>query len=266
MRSSSLALKSATLSILFGLTTACATHGEEVVIEAADDAPAAQIAEPQQRQQPVEPDAASTIDLTRFDEAIAEFKAADTAEMPPACATLFVGSSSIRFWNTLARDFPERRVINRGFGGSTIAEVNHYFEQIVAPYKPAEIVFYAGENDLNAGKSPAAVFADFEAFMTKKENALGTTPVWYIAAKPSRLRFDQLDRQTELNTQIEALARVRHDLDYVNVVAPMLNDDGAPKDIFVSDDLHMTADGYAIWTPVVKAALNQGQSMTAPGC
>ncbi len=268
MRSPSLALKSATLSLLLGFATACATYGEEVVIEAADDAAAdqPQVTEAQQRQAPDQPAAPTEIDLTRFDDAIAEFAAADAAEMPPACATLFVGSSSIRFWNTLARDFPDRRVINRGFGGSTIAEVNHYFDQIVAPYKPAQIVFYAGENDLNAGKSPAAVFADFEAFMSMKENALGTTPVWYIAAKPSKLRFDQLDRQTELNAQIEALARVRYDLDYINVVDPMLNDDGAPKDIFVSDDLHMTADGYAIWTPIVKAALNQGQPMTAPDC
>lgn len=262
----SLALKTATISILVSLTTACATYGEEVIIEAAEPEPAAQpqVAETSQRA-PAAP-ASSKIDLSRYDEAIAEFRTADASDMPPACATLFTGSSSIRFWNSLATDFPDRRVINRGFGGSTIAEVTHYFDQIVAPYKPAQIVFYAGENDLNAGQTPEKVYADFEAFMEMKDEKLGTTPVWYIAAKPSKLRVDQMDEQTALNEKIEALSRVRGDLAFIDVVGPMLNDDGAPKDIFVSDNLHMTPEGYAIWTPIVKAALNEGQQMKAPGC
>ena len=86
-----------------------------------------------------------------FDAAIAAFAEADLTAMPPRCATLFVGASSIRFWRSLKDDFPDRTVINRGFGGSTIWEVDHYFDRVVAPYQPEEIVFYAGENDLNAG-------------------------------------------------------------------------------------------------------------------
>jgi lysophospholipase L1-like esterase len=201
-----------------------------------------------------------------FDEAIAAFRTADTAAMPPACATLFVGSSSIRFWNTLAQDFPDRTVINRGFGGSTIWEVNHYFDQVVAPYRPKEIVFYAGENDINAGRTPEQAYADFVHFMRLKEKALGSTPVWYIAAKPSKLRTAQLPQQTALNTSIKSLADVRDDLAYIDVVGPMLKPDGSPKDIFVEDDLHMTPAGYAIWTPIVDAALDAGQSAKAPSC
>lgn len=267
MKFASIALKTATISILISLTSACSTYGEEVVIEAADPEPAAQpqVAEPSQRAAPAPPQA-QQIDMSRFDEAIAEFMAADASDMPPACATLFTGSSSIRFWNSLATDFPDRRVINRGFGGSTIAEVTHYFDQVVAPYKPAQIVFYAGENDLNAGQSPDKVYADFEAFMEMKDEKLGTTPVWYIAAKPSKLRVGQMDQQTALNEKIEALSRVRGDLAFIDIVDPMLKDDGSPKDIFVSDNLHMTPEGYAIWTPIVKAALNEGQAMKAPGC
>lgn len=261
------ALKTALTTILLSLTTGCATHGEEVISEAAEEVvlEAPQVAEQNQRPAPATPPVRE-IDITRFDDAIAEFSTADASDMPPTCATLFVGSSSIRFWSTLERDFPTRKVINRGFGGSTIAEVNHYFDQIVAPYKPSQIVFYAGENDINFGQTPEKVFSDFEVFMQMKEDRLGTTPVWFVSSKPSKLRFAQMDRQAILNEKIEALSNDRYDLAYIDIVEPMLKEDGTPKDIFVSDDLHMTEDGYAIWTPLVTAALNEGQPMSAPHC
>jgi lysophospholipase L1-like esterase len=196
----------------------------------------------------------------------ADFEEADKVAMPPRCATLFVGSSSIRFWRTLKEDFPDRAVINRGFGGSTVWEVNAYFDRIVAPYKPKEVVFYAGENDINAKRTPDEAYADFVAFMQLKDKALGKTPVWFISAKPSKLRTDQMPAQTEYNAKVKALADRRNDLAYIDVVKPMLKPDGTPKDIFVEDNLHMTPEGYAIWTPVVDAALDAGQKAKAPGC
>jgi lysophospholipase L1-like esterase len=201
-----------------------------------------------------------------FDEAIAAFADADRAAMPPTCATLFVGSSSIRFWRSLKEDFPDRAVINRGFGGSTVWEVDHYFDRVVAPYQPKEIVFYAGENDINAGRTPDEAYADFVQFMRLKEDRLGATPVWFIAAKPSKLRLGQLPQQTAFNAKVKALADQRDDLAYIDIVPVMMKPDGTPKDIFVEDNLHMTPESYALWTPVVEAALDAGQAGKAPGC
>lgn len=202
----------------------------------------------------------------RYEEAMATFADADRTAMPPKCAFLFVGSSSIRFWRSLKEDFPDRQVINRGFGGSTIAEVNWYFDKVVKPYHPQAVVFYAGENDINAGKAPADAYADFELFMKLKDRALGSTPVWYISSKPSKLRVSQIPAQAELNGKVKALADRRDDLAYIDVVAAMLKPDGSPKDIFVEDNLHMTPEGYAIWTPIVDAALDAGQKAKASGC
>lgn len=203
----------------------------------------------------------------RFDEAIAAFEAADKESLPPKCATLFVGASSIRFWKSLKEDFPDRTVINRGFGGSTVWEVDHYFDRVVKPYHPKEIVFYAGENDLWIDKrTPDQIYADFVQFMRLKEKSLGATPVWFISAKPSKQRFEQLALQAALNAKVKALADQRDDLAYIDVVPAMLKPDGSPKDIFVADNLHMTPEGYAIWTPIVDAALDAGQPAKAPGC
>jgi len=186
---------------------------------------------------------------------IAAFVAEDRATPPAPCQVLFVGSSSIVKWrDTLVADMAPMPVVNRGFGGSQIADVNAWFDTVVAPYQPSAIVFYAGENDIDAGKSAEQVVADFDAFMARKTATLGRTPVYFISLKPSKLRFAQFARQTAVNDAVRAELRTRADLHYIDVVPAML-DSGKPKDIFGLDGLHMNAAGYAIWTRIVRAAL-----------
>jgi lysophospholipase L1-like esterase len=201
-----------------------------------------------------------------FDDAIAAFEAADKATPPPKCPTLFVGASSFRRWSTLEQDFARRTALNRGFGGSTVWEVDWYFDRVVAPYRPKAIVFYAGENDLDSGRTVDQVYADFVAFMAMKHNKLGDTPVWFISAKPSKLRWHMQDKFTALNARVKTLADQRDDLAFIDIVPVMLKKDGTPKDIFVEDNLHMTAEGYKLWTPIVEKALATGQKGKAPSC
>ena len=187
---------------------------------------------------------------TRFSPEIAHFAELDKASPPKPCSFLFTGSSSVRFWKTLDQDMTPYPVINRGFGGSQIADVTLYFDQVVTPYRPRAIFFYAGDNDINAGRTPDQVVADFQAFLHRKDKTLGKTKVYFIALKPSKLRWDQFAAQSAANAQIKALAVKRADLDYVDVVPSML-EGGVPKDIFVGDGLHMTPAGYVLWTQVV---------------
>ena len=189
-----------------------------------------------------------------FRDEIERFAAIDRMQTPPACALLFVGSSSIRLWTSLRSDMAPLPVINRGFGGSTLAQSNLYFDRIVAPYRPRAILLYAGENDLDGGAAPARVVEDFRQFLALKDARLGATPVFYIAAKPSKLRAAQLPRQTELNRGIAEIAAARKDVHFIDVVPAML-DRGTPRDLYVADGLHMAPAGYAIWREKVMTAL-----------
>jgi hypothetical protein len=183
------------------------------------------------------------------------FVEADRAAPPAPCQVLFVGSSSIVKWKeSLASDMTPIPVINRGFGGSHTEHVNRWFDELVAPYRLRAIVFYEGENDIDAGKSVDKVVADFDEFMARKTQVLGKTPVYFISLKPSKLRFAQLSLQSQVNDAIRSRASHRADLHYIDVVSPML-ENGRPKDIFSSDGLHMTPQGYAIWTRAVRAAM-----------
>jgi len=202
----------------------------------------------------------------RFAPEIAHFAELDASAPAPACPVLFVGSSSIRFWRTLDVDMAPFTVLNRGLGGARISDVNFYFDQVVAPYAPRAIVFYAGENDLWAGEPVEGVVADFQRFMEMKTAKLGETPVYFLSLKPSKLRLAQLPLQAEVNQRVKAMTASRRDLRFVDVTQVMM-DQGAPKDIYVPDGLHMTPAGYALWTEVVRpvvAAATEDFACPAP--
>ncbi len=190
--------------------------------------------------------------LPAFENDIRAFEVSDTTNPPPKHAVLFLGSSSIRLWKTLAQDFPQRRLINRGFGGSLISNSVYFADRIVLPYEPSVIVFYAGGNDINAGKSPQTVFEDYKAFVAKVRTKLPVTKIAYISIAPNPARWAQIERIREANRLIRDYSRREAGLSFIDMQPHMLGADGLPKpDIYQDDKLHMNANGYAIWIKVV---------------
>lgn len=185
--------------------------------------------------------------------AIDKFTQADTTNPPPHGAVVFVGSSSIVKWASLEKDFAGTKVINRGFGGSELADSVFYADRVVIPYRPRTVVLYAGDNDLHAGKTPETVHADFKAFAAKIHAALPDTKIVYIAIKPSPSRWKLKDKVVKANTLIAAeCARDKRRFAFADIYTPMLGTDGQPRpELFVQDMLHMNPAGYAVWTPVV---------------
>jgi hypothetical protein len=199
-------------------------------------------------------------DPSRYEEAIRSFEVWDSKNSVPENAVLFVGSSSIRLWAT--RDcFPRFPVINRGFGGSHVSDVNHFADRIVLPYKPKVIVFYAGDNDIEAGKSPQRVFDDYRRFVSLVHAELPKTRVIFIPIKPSLSRWVLWPQMKEANAMIRGFSEKDDRLFFADTAAPMLGRDGQPRaDLFVEDGLHLNAKGYKLWTgvlmPLVDTAMN----------
>jgi lysophospholipase L1-like esterase len=175
------------------------------------------------------------------------FEAADAQSPPPRGGVLFIGSSSIRFWDTLAQDFPGVPVINRGFGGSELRDSTWYADRIIVPYAPRQILIYAGDNDLNAGRTPQQLRADFIAFVERVRRDLPKAKIAYISNKPSPSRAQLLPVQRAANTLIAAEAK-RQGVDYIDIFTPMLDASGQPDEsLFIEDRLHMNRAGYVIW-------------------
>jgi lysophospholipase L1-like esterase len=194
---------------------------------------------------------AADADPKRWETAIAKFEEQDKESPPPRGEVLFVGSSSIRMWK-LNESFPQEKYINRGFGGSQIADSTFYADRIVAPYEPRVVVLYAGDNDLASGKSSEQVAADYQAFVAKVHAKLPQTRIVFISIKPSISRWKLIDKVREANKLIAEFSKQNARLAIVDVEKSMLGDDGMPRpELFLQDGLHMTTAGYAIWTSLV---------------
>ncbi len=188
--------------------------------------------------------------------AIDKFTQADVTNPPPKNGIVFVGSSSIVKWTNLQKDFPGLPVINRGFGGSELYDSVFYADRIVTPYEPRTVVVYAGENDLNSGKTPEKVHADFKDLVAKIHAKVPRARVVYIAVKPSPSRRKIKEQCEKTNALIAATCAKDRRLHFVDIWTPMLDAKGEPRpELFVKDMLHMNEAGYAVWNPLVAAAL-----------
>ncbi len=190
-------------------------------------------------------------DPNLWESAIQAFEAGEQAQPSPKGGIVFIGSSSIRFWD-LAKSFPELPVVNRGFGGSEITDSTHYADRILLPLEPRVVVLYAGDNDISQGKTPARVASDYREFVRKVHGALPETRIVFIAIKPSLSRWNLVGAMRETNETIRAVAAKDSRLAFIDIDAPMIGSDGRPRaELFVEDGLHLSAEGYKLWTSLV---------------
>ena len=195
-------------------------------------------------------------DPLRYTKAINRFKSADSVAMPAPNSILFVGSSSIVGWKTLAEDLPEVSVINRGFGGSHMSDLIYYMNDVVFPYTPNAMVVYEGDNDIAAGKSPEMFFADYQIFVKRTLDKWPELPIFFISIKPSLARVEHMENMSKANAMVQAHMAEHDNLYYIDVYNAMLGEDGKPlPEIFGHDGLHMNATGYAIWAELVRKEL-----------
>ena len=193
---------------------------------------------------------------SQWEPEISAFEKADQTNPPPKHPVVFAGSSSIRLWKRLAQDFKGHPVLNRGFGGSQIADVAAFSHRIIIPYEPSLIVFYAGDNDVAAGHTAEQVLDDFKEFVVTVRRKLPNTPIAFISIKPSPARWKYIDTIKGANRLVSEYAGSDKRLIYVDVFSRMLDAAGKPREeLFVADQLHMNAKGYVIWTDVLKAHL-----------
>jgi lysophospholipase L1-like esterase len=180
------------------------------------------------------------------------FTKSDALKAPAPGGIVFVGSSSIRRWNSLAADFPGVPIINRGFGGSLLTDSVFYADRIVIPYAPRLVVIYAGENDLQAGKSPESVLGDFQKFSAKIHAALPKTKIIFLAIKESPSRAKIRENVLRANALIAAECAKHPHRIFVDVATPMLDATGKTRpELFIKDQLHLKPAGYVIWTKVL---------------
>lgn len=189
---------------------------------------------------------------------IQAFKKQDSAKFPPKNAILFIGSSSFTKWVDVQDYFPRHTIINRGFGGSSIPDVIRYANNIIFPYQPKQVIIYCGENDIagNDAVSSKMVFNRFKQLFQLIRGRMPKVPIAYVSMKPSPSRKKFWPTIVEGNLLIKNHLKTKPGAAFIDVYYKMFNKDGkVMTDIFIEDELHMNAKGYALWQKIIEPYL-----------
>src|SRR5687767_6764779 len=191
----------------------------------------------------------------RWEKDISAFEAADKMAPFPTGGIVFVGSSTIRRWD-VATYFPDLKILNRGFGGSELADTVRYIDRLVLKHEPRLVVVYAGDNDIGAGRLAEQVAVEFERFVRAVHAKLPQTRILYLGIKPSLLRWTQVDRMRVANVMIRAICERDDRLGFLDFDDMMLGWDETPRrELFVEDGLHLSPQGYHLWTAIIRPFL-----------
>ena len=192
----------------------------------------------------------------RFEKEMSAFEAADLIAPPPKGQIVFVGSSTIVDWDA-GKYFPELKVLNRGLWGSALSDAARLVERIILPYQPRTVVIYAGDNDIDGGRTTEEVAVQFERFVRAIHAKLPLTRIVYIGIKPSPQRWLTIDRMRAANAMIRQFCSRDDRIAYLDVDDTMLGWDEKPRpELYAADGLHLSAQGYQLWATLLRPFLN----------
>tara|TARA_R110002096_G_scaffold257381_1_gene450908 strand:- start:256649 stop:257533 length:885 start_codon:yes stop_codon:yes gene_type:complete len=201
-----------------------------------------------------------TIAIDRFESTIEIYRRFDNRNKFPSSPILFVGSSSIVFWET-ANSFPDLPVVNRGFGGASLPEIIHYYDDVIKKHNPSMMIVYC-DIDVENGRSPEFSVNAFKELVDKVEADFPNMPIILISMKPT-LIDDVLGKEVranklKTNQKLIEYAMANENLHYVDISSPMLRADGSLKsEIFLADGMHLNPLGYELWDPIMRAEMNR---------
>lgn len=186
---------------------------------------------------------------------IQNFKKLDQESVPPKDAILLIGSSSFTKWQDVSEYFPGKTIINRGFGGSRLTDLNYFSEDLLNAYQPKQIIIYCGENDFadDANLKADVVVDRYKTFYRKIRSKFPNIQVDYISIKYSPSREHLWKQMKEANKKIAKFMKKEKNADFIDITSIMNDTNGnVRKELFVEDMLHMTPEGYQLWTKVMK--------------
>lgn len=190
---------------------------------------------------------------------IEQLEKLDTEEIDPEHAVLFIGSSSIRRWDSIAEDMAPWPTIRRGYGGAKLSDLAIFVERLVAPHQFDALVIFVG-NDISGSdvdKTPTEVLELYQTIVRIVREIRKEQPIFFIAITPTGKRYAVWDKINQANKLIEDYCATETDLHFIATVDKYLMDDGKPNDaLFVEDRLHLNQQGYRIWAALIKDSLS----------
>lgn len=197
--------------------------------------------------------------VTRWEPDIAALEALDDREADPSDAILFIGSSSIRLWDSIATDMVPWPVVRRGYGGARYRDLCHFASRLVARHAPRAIVVFAANDISQPDDVPpiADVLLDVRATLSGIRSHHPRVPVLFVAVTPTQSRWLLWPEIARLNAAIEAMCAGEQGTFFVATAERFLDPGTGRPDatLFRDDRLHLSPAGYAAWAETIAAAL-----------
>lgn len=133
-----------------------------------------------------------------------------------------------------------------------------YVNDVITPYTPKQVVIYCGDNDLASSDTvqPQHVLQRFQQLFNLIRSRDNKVYIAFVSIKPSPSRERLKAKMEQSNQLIESFLKTKKRTAFIDVYHPMLLSDGkADPSLFIQDNLHMNAKGYAIWKRVIQPYL-----------
>ena len=177
-------------------------------------------------------------------------------------AVVFLGDSITEGWKTLAKDFPDFKVANRGIGGDTTRGVLYRLNTDVLALKPAAVVLLIGINDIGLGGKPEDIVDNIKGILFALKRSNPHLPVIVCKVMPSSTKqYRPADKIEQLNALVDEIVKSDPQCIRCDTWSIYADENGNCKREEFSDLLHPNAIGYAKWTDALKpifAKLNLG--------
>ena len=169
---------------------------------------------------------------------------------------VFTGSSSVRLWKNLQERFPDKQILNTGFGGSQSSDLEIYLNELILNYNPKQVFIYEGDNDISSKKRPRAIVGTIHDIIKELLRKKPELEIVLISPKPSISRWHLKRRYMRLNKRLNKLASEIKNVRFADVWSVMTIKRKLKAHLFIEDGLHMNPQGYELWYNVLKDYVN----------
>ena len=159
---------------------------------------------------------------------------------------VFYGSSTIRLWRSLKKDFPGVNTLNLGFGGAYINSLSQHFERLFTFESPKVVVLYLGGNDLSLGWAVAKIVNKIKTLIEKIHRKFPTTTIINLSIKPSLERVDQMEKILGINSEMAVFAKKTTFLKQIDFFDALMQGKIVNPYFFLQDGLHLNKHGYKV--------------------
>ncbi len=171
-------------------------------------------------------------------------------------AVLAIGSSSIRFWDTIVQDLAPWEIIKRGFGGSSMSDVVGAYEYLVEPYDVNRFIIYEGDTE-SGREMPEAFLRYARIFIERLAVDRPDAQIVFLTPKPSPKRLNLWSSTyRKANEGLNLIVAEYDNVHLIDVASPLFAEDGSLKtELFKDDGVHLNEAGYKVWTSVIRPGL-----------